>query len=306
MRIADAAAGATRAALLLALVWVGSVQRAAAQERPSTTDLSKQSQNPVGSLAAAPFQFNFNTGGFLQDRTLMVLNFQPVMPFRLDKNYNVIVRPIVPYVSVPLLLGESRGGFGDAQLQLYLAPAKGNLIWGIGPSFSFPTATNAFVSTGSWAAGPNAVLSLTTGKWVLGVLALNLWTFADDGDLIDEVDFLDIDPLLDRDGDREVNQLTIQPFINWNFGTGWALSTAPVITSDWDKSSGNRWTVPLGMGISRTTLLGTRPIILIGRYYHNVVRSDFGAANQVQIQVNFLFPKAPSRPAANDRNGGRR
>ncbi|MGH7469826.1 MAG: neuromedin U [Longimicrobiales bacterium] len=277
-----------------------------AQARPSASELSKQSQNPVGSLAAVPFQFNFNTGGFLQDRTVLVLNFQPVIPFRLNDNFNVIIRPIVPYVNVPLLFGQSESGFGDVQTQLFVAPSKGELIWGIGPSLSFPTATNGFVSTGSWAAGPNAVLSLSTGHWVLGVLARNLWTFSDDGDLIDEVDFLDIDALDRLDDDREVNDLLIQPFINWNFGVGWSLATAPVITANWDADGGDQWTVPLGMGISRTSVLGTHPIILAAHYYKNIVRPDFGPDDQVRLQINFLLPKAPARPSANDHNSDKR
>lgn len=292
------------AALFLMLIWGVSAPEVAAQAQPSVSDLSKQSQNPVGSLVAVPFQFNFNTGGFLEDRTLMVMNFQPVMPFSLTDDYNVIIRPIIPYVNVPLLFGESEGGFGDVNVQLYLAPSKGDLIWGIGPSFSVPTATNAFVSTGSWAVGPNAVLALTTGHWVLGVLAANLWTFSDDGDLIDQFDFLGIDPFEDRDDDREVNRLTIQPFINWNFGTGWALTTSPVITANWDKDDGNEWTVPLGLGIARTTLLGKQPILLAAHYYNNVVRPDFGPDDQIRLQINFLFPKARARPAANDDNNG--
>lgn len=157
--------------------------------------------------------------------------------------------------------------------------------------------------TGSWAVGPNAVLALTTGKWVLGALALNLWTFSDDGNLIDEIDFLDIDPLLDRDGDREVNKLVIQPFINWNFSTGWALATSPIITANWDKNDGNRWTVPIGLGISRTTLIfGKLPILLSAQYY-NIVRPDFGPKDQLRLQLNFLLPRVPASPAADDDNG---
>lgn len=290
--------GAVGTALLLLICGVATPE-VAGQAAPSATDLSKRSQNPVGSLAAVPLQFNFNMGGALEDRTLMVLNFQPVMPFRLTDDYNFIIRPIVPYVNVPLPLGDSDGGFADVQMQLFVAPSKGDLIWGIGPSFSFPTATNGFVSTGSWAAGPNAVVALTTGHWVLGMLARNLWTFSDDGDLIDEVDFLDID---DLDADREVNQLLIQPFINWNFGVGWALTTSPVITANWDAEDGNEWTVPVGLGISRTTLLGTHPINLAAHYYHNIVRPDFGPDHQVRLQISFLLPRSPAKPAANDDN----
>ncbi len=290
-------------ALLLAITSGSLPKQVAAQAPPSAGDLAKQSQNPVGSLASIPFQFNFNSGGFLQDRTLLVLDIQPVIPFRLNDNFNLIFRPIIPYVNVPLLFGRSKGGFADVQAEIFLA-SNGDFVWGIGPSFSFPTATNGFVSTGSWAAGPNGVIVLSTGHWVLGVLARNLWTFSDDGDLIDEVDFLDIDAFDDDDDDREVNQFLIEPFINWNFGVGWSLSTDPVITANWDKDDDNRWTVPLGLGITRTTRLGKHPINLAAKYYHNIVRPDFGPDDQVQLQITFLFPEAPpAKPATDNQNG---
>jgi hypothetical protein len=76
------------------------------------TALAKQSQNPVGSLVSVPFQFNFNTGGDLGERTLLNVNFQPVIPFRLTDRWNVIARTIVPLESVPGDAGTRFSGVG--------------------------------------------------------------------------------------------------------------------------------------------------------------------------------------------------
>src|SRR5262252_7752362 len=98
---------------------------------PDSTELAKKTQNPVGDLISVPLQFNFNTGGDLNDATSFNLNIQPVIPFKLTSEWNVIARTIVPIDSVPGSEGVSYSGVGDIQLQLYLTPATpGALIYG--------------------------------------------------------------------------------------------------------------------------------------------------------------------------------
>ena len=101
-----------------------------------------------------------------------------------------------------------------------------------------------------------------------------MWTFADSGD------------------DTEVNQFLLQPFVNYNFGKGWAISAAPVITANWDADSGNQWTIPIGAGIGRTVVFDGRPMSLNVQYYHNAKRPDgSSAANQARFSVTLLYPK---------------
>lgn len=250
----------------------------AAQEKeakPDATALAKQTQNPVADLVSIPFQFNFNSGGGLDDATLYNLNIQPVIPITLNKDWKFIARAIVPYISTPTGADGQQGGFGDIQLQGYVTPAKsGKLIWGAGPIFSFPAATNPAVRTGSWAVGPAVVALTMTKHWVIGGLANQLWTYADNG------------------GDPKVNQLVIQPFINYNFGVGWAISTAPLITANWDAPGGQQWTVPLGLGITKTAVFNRRPMNIGLQYYHNVAHPDSGPSDQVRIVLALLYPSA--------------
>jgi hypothetical protein len=147
-----------------------------------------------------------------------------------------------------------------------------------GPVFSFPTATNDLIRTGAWSVGPTFVLVKMTGPWVLGGLANNLWTFHDNDD-----------------AEPETNSFLVQPFINYNFGVGWSLSFAPIITANWDAPGGQEWTVPLGLGISKVTVVGQRPTQLSIQYYDNVERPDAGPAHQLRLVVSLLFPvaKAP-------------
>ena len=251
-----------------------------AAPRIDPTALAKQSQNPVADLVSIPFQLNFNSGGGLGDGTLFNLNIQPVIPVKVTPRWNVIARTIVPYLSSPTATGDQQGGLGDIQLQAFLSPSNpGKVVWGIGPQFSIPTATNPLFRTGSWAVGPTAVALVMPGHFVIGALANQVWTFADAG------------------GDPDINQLLVQPFINYNFGHGWALSTAPIITANWNAESGQQWTVPLGGGITKVTKLGGRLMNVGAQYFYNVVRPDAAPGSQFRLIVILLYPSAKA-PAA--------
>jgi hypothetical protein len=167
----------------------------------------------------------------------------------------------------------SYSGIADIQEQVYFSPSRDStIIWGAGPVFSLPAATAAPAQTGSWAMGPTFVLLTMPGPWVIGGLVNNLWTFADSG------------------SSTEVNQFFFQYFINYNFGKGWAISSAPSITANWDAAVGQRWTVPFGLGISRTTVFDGRPMVLTLQYYHNVSHPDNAAANTLRLSISLLYP----------------
>lgn len=257
----------------VSLIVILSAHAAAAQ---SSTDLAKASQNPVGDLTSVPLQFNYSTGGGLAGQTLFNLNVQPVVPLAIGKQWNIIARTIVPFFNVPVSSTDRAKGVGDIQEQLFFTKQKpGAVIWGVGPIFSFPTATNVAIHTGDWAAGPTAVVARTTGPWLFGTLASQLWTFATNNE------------------PRDVDQLLLQPFVNYNLADGWAIVSAPIITADWTAESGEEWTVPLGLAISKVTHVGKQPLSLAVHYYTNVVRPSSGPTGQLKLVVSFLFPKAP-------------
>ena len=149
------------------------------------------------------------------------------------------------------------------------------MVWGLGPVISFPTATVPTSVTGSWALGGGGVLVINAGSFVLGTLLSQVWNVKDNG------------------GAPETNLLTLQPFVNYNFGPGWALGLAPLVTANWDAKRDNTWTLPLGGSLSRTLVFEKRPMTLSFQYYRNVLRPDAGPDNQVRVVVNLLFPSKP-------------
>ena len=111
----------------------------------SAEELAKKTQNPVADLISVPFQnnFNFNTGP--NDKTVWVMNVQPVIPIQLTENWNLITRRITPIINQPSLAPgiDSAFGLGDINPTFFLSPAGSNkFIWGVGPTFTLPTATH--------------------------------------------------------------------------------------------------------------------------------------------------------------------
>ena len=120
------------------------------------TALAKEQQNPISSMATIPWQFNFNSGGGLEDGTFFLLNVQPVMPFKVTDRWNMILRTVVPFVSMPGPETTRYTGVGDIQEQIYLTPSKGgSFTWGAGPVVSMPTATTAAMQTGQLGGRPD-------------------------------------------------------------------------------------------------------------------------------------------------------
>ena len=93
-------------------------------------------------------------------------------------------------------------------------------------------------------------------------------------------------------GDADINLFTWQYFVNYNFDGGWYVTSAPIITANWEEDSDHKWTVPFGGGFGRIFKIGNQPINAQLSLYNNVVTpDDYGAEWQVRTQIQFMFPK---------------
>ena len=258
---------------------------------PSENELAKTSQNPVANLVSFPLQYNYFTAGGLGQNSQMVLNVQPVLPLTMGKRWLLVSRTVVPFVSIPIhidsfpIITDLRtGGTADIQEQAYLTRAKpGKVTWALGPVFSFPTATNRIARTGQWGLGPTGVVLVQPGPWVIGALANNVWRIG--GDAHGHV----------------LNTFTLQPFINFNMPFAWSITTSPIITADWSAPEGEKWTVPIGLGVGKVTHIGTQAVNFGMQYYHNLNHPRLAGAEEMRFQATLLFPVAS--PAA---RGGRK
>ncbi len=92
-------------------------------------------------------------------------------------------------------------------------------------------------------------------------------------------------------GEPDINKFTFQYFVNYNLPDGWYLTSAPVITADWEADSSDRWTVPVGGGVGRLMRFGKQPVDLRLAGYWNAEAPEFGPDWNLQFTVKFLFPK---------------
>ena len=175
---------------------------------------------------------------------------------------------------LPPVESESVFGLGDINYTGFFSPAKaGKIIWGVGPSVSMPSATDALLGTEKWSAGPSVVLLTQIKPWSLGILGRHLWSFAG------------------ADDRASVNQTLIQPFINYNLDNGWYLTSDPVILANWS-GDGDQWTVPIGAGVGRIFKIGDQAVNAKVRGYYNVVAPDGAPQWSLNIAFAFLFPKS--------------
>jgi hypothetical protein len=249
--------------------------------KASAGDLAKATQNPVASLISVPLQnfTDFNIGPFGRDRNT-VIQFQPVVPIQLSENWNLITRTIGALVYQPNIAQRQQGTFGFADLNpsFFLSPAKpGKVIWGAGPTFLLPTATDDVLGTGRFSIGPAVVVLVQPGKWTLGALVSNLFSVAGPSNRAD------------------VNSFTLQYFINYNLKKGYYLTSSPINSANWNAPNGNAWLVPVGGGIGRIMRLGFQPANVSVQAYVNVKRPDVlpSPTWQLKFQIAFLYPKKP-------------
>jgi len=250
--------------------------RTARPAEPSEDEgLAQKSQNPIADLVSVPFQSNtnFNAGPF--NRAQEVLNIQPVVPLHINADWNLISRTIMPVISQPSpIFNSNTNGIGDITQEFFFTPTHpGALIWGVGPVFTIPSATDPILGQGKVLLGPTAVLLTTPGHWVIGILVNNQWSVGGN-------------PLR-----QSVNEFLAQPFVNYNMAHGWFLTSSPLITANWLAAPGQQWTVPVGGGIGRIFKLGDQPVSAYVSAYYNVVRPT-GAPNwQLRAELSLLFPE---------------
>lgn len=243
----------------------------------SAEELAKIAQNPIANLVSVPFQNNTNFNVGPRDGTQNILNIEPVVPFQLNPDWNVITRTIVPVISQPAFTAsEDRvNGIGDVQFSAFLSPNRATgLVWGVGPIAQAPTHSNDRLGNDRWGLGPTAVVvhHEKSDPWVYGALVNNVWSVG-------------------SGSDPTYNNFLLQPFVNYNFSGGLYLVSAPIITADWKADSGQRWTVPLGGGVGKIFHFGRLPVNTQLTAYYNVVHPDNGPNWQLRAQVSFMFPK---------------
>lgn len=239
-------------------------------------DLAKQLSNPVASLISVPFQLNYDGGFGATDADRWLLNVQPVIPFSIGEDWNLISRTIVPLADIEGLTPGSDGesGMGDIVQSLFFspkAPTAGGLIWGVGPVFLLPTATEDALGTGKWGLGPTGVVLRQSGPWTVGGLANHIWSVAGDDDRAD------------------VNATFLQPFVTYTTPTATTFGLNSESTYDWENEA---WLASVNATVGQVVRIGGQPVSFTGgvRYW---LESPTGGPEGwgARFVVTLLFPR---------------
>jgi hypothetical protein len=269
--------GTVRAAVFVSITCLP----VAAQDNPRSApsgqaELAQELTNPVADLVTLPIQMNYDSGlGPLDDGSKLQTNVQPVYPFELGENWNLITRTIVPVISQDdIFPGEgSQFGLGDITVSLFAAPKEptNGVIWGVGPVLYLPSATDRLLGAEKWGAGPTAIALTVRGPWTVGALANHVWSFAG------------------ADDRTNINNSFLQPFVAYTWPSAWTVSVQSETTYNWESSD---WGVPVNVAVAKLVKLGKLPVSLqagLGRW---LTSPDTGADGwRFRLQANVVLPK---------------
>ena len=248
-----------------------------AQEEPakagaSAQELADKLANPVASLISVPLQNNLNYGIGAFNGSKYTINIQPVIPFKLTENLNLITRYIVPVVDQRDITGENTHEFGlsDATVTAFFAPKTKGIILGFGPAFLVPTATEKVLGTEKFGVGPS-VLVMHQGKGLsVGFIANQIWSVAGNEDRAD------------------FNSFYTQIFLSHSYKSGASLGVNAEITQNWE---GNTTMITINPSIGAVTKLGDQVVQfaimpLIPVVGPHEMKSDWG----LRAVLAFVFP----------------
>ena len=253
----------------------------------SLTEVNKKMTNPTSNLWYLNFQQNnyrLDMGEDQGDRWNSNLNFQPVMPVALTEDYNLVTRPVIPlFISQPHPNSENptevdrTTGLGDITLMFNIAARphlSGNWLLGLGPTFIFPAASTDATGQGKWQVGPSGIVGYLSKNWILAAFVQQWWSFAGD------------------DSQASTNWMNLQPIATYFLNDGWSIGYSGNILANWEVNGDNRWTVPIGLGVSKVVKFGKLPVkITLAGQYMPIHPDELGQKWNIQLTVAPVIPQ---------------
>jgi hypothetical protein len=194
-----------------------------------------------------------------------------VLPITLSDDWLLVFRSILPITATPAPAGAV--GIGDLNLSFFFSPkTDGRWTLGLGPTINLPTATPGRFGSEKLSIGPTGVLVVTVSPVVLGLLVNQVWSIAG------------------PPGRADINQMWVQPFVNWNFRDGWFLTSSPILTADWNLPLGDNLVVPLGGGGGRVFSFAGQMLNASLSAYVHVLRTVQSPDWTLRFTLAWLFP----------------
>jgi hypothetical protein len=270
------------AAVLLAAGCCGPAcaQDSAPAEKGGDTSIAEKLSNPVASLISVPLQFNDDSNFGPGDHGhKLVMNLQPVVPMALNSDWNLISRTILPFAHQSDVINGtgSQPGTGDITQSFFFSPSKptsGGVVWGVGPAFLLPTASDPLLGGKKWGAGWTALVLRQAHGWTTGFLMNHLWSVAS---------------VHGYDNRPAISATFLQPFVAYNTPTAWTYSANLESSYDWHA---HEFSVPLNLSVSHVMKIGRQPISLGGGVRYWLTSTQAGPHGWgYRAVVTFVFPR---------------
>ena len=248
-----------------------------ASAQQTDVELAKKLANPIGSLISVPFQHNYDHNLGLDDKGQRVtMNAQPVVPFSVSDDWNIISRTILPLTwQEGVVPGEgTQFGLGDTVQSLFLSPKETGdhgIIWGVGPVALLPTATEDTLGSEKLGLGPTAVALTQSGPWTVGVLSNHIWSVAGEG------------------ARRDVNTSFVQPIVSYTTKGATTFSLVSEIAYDWEREQAS---IPVIGVVNQLFTVGEQTMQLGAGVRYWAESPDAGPEGfGARINLVFLFPR---------------
>lgn len=243
----------------------------------SKKELAQKLSNPISSLISVPVDFNYDSNiGPKDDGTSSSITIKPVIPIKINEDWNLISRTIVALSSTHNIVPNSGtvNGMSDISQSFYFSPDKpteNGWIWGVGPTLLIPSASDDLLGSEKWAAGPTGVILKQEGHWTYGVLASQTWSFSGDDDR------------------EDINSIYFDIWLAYSTDNGYTYSIEIEPAYDWNVNDGG---VSTNILLTKITTIGDQLVSLGGgfKYWPNSTTNgpeNFGAI----LQITFLFPQ---------------
>lgn len=264
-----------RATMVVTLLIFGSLTFAVAEE-VNDADLAQELTNPIADLMTIPIQMTYDQNiGPNDDGSKLQTNIQPVIPFDIGEDWNLLTRTILPVIKQDDILpgSGSQFGLGDTSMSLFFSPKEPSdgVIWGVGPIVLIPTATDSLLGADKWGVGPAGIVVSMMGPWTIGGLANHVWSVAGDSDRPD------------------ISNTFIQPFAAYTWPSAWTVSLQSEATYSWKSEE---WAVPITAAVAKLVWFGKLPVSLqAGAGYWAESSTNGPEGMRYRLQANFVLPK---------------